>query len=51
VERLATIRVLLAVEIFIRLQSRIVRITELSRLLIGGGIALLRALAAAFILV
>jgi hypothetical protein len=39
VERFAAFGILLAVEVFIRLQPRIVCIAELSRLLVGDGIS------------
>jgi hypothetical protein len=45
-KRLAAVGVLLAIEIFVRLESRIVGVAELSGFLVGYRIAELRALAA-----
>jgi hypothetical protein len=45
-KRLAAVGVLLAIEIFVRLESRIFGVTELSGFLVGGRIAGLRAVAA-----
>jgi hypothetical protein len=50
VKRLAAVRVLLSVEVFVRFQTRIVGVAELSGLLVGNGVTRLRALATAGLL-
>jgi hypothetical protein len=51
VQRFSAIGVLLTVEIFIRLETRIVGVAELPRLFVRRGIAELRPFAAALMLV